>query len=531
MELEKNNQEIRQIKEECRRKEQECYKDKQSAELPKRGRCLNDIDEYKTLGALRIVMKAVSSTSRSMFSPAMIMLSKSAAFDMAVFIIITLASSTACFTSITFTAISINIKMRLLLLSSLDKNLSCDIVTGVVLEKANLVEGSITLEKALQIHYSNDLDVDGLDIEPPEASILIDEDSPGEENNYKIDHLSGKQLAANAEIVLRNSGHTKDVDSKSNNIQTTSNIGNDNGTAYPSEMCTNNYYSWVSGDLDLRCSRFPVLNYSHLVNEIVVEMVELFIDDKVVHYLVEQSQPTNAGEVDSRSDTKSIDRIEVPSIANEGNNIHGIRNPLYKDPLNTGGTKSSEPASRFFSYQHAASKNRRPIHARTQANTRQPPSRMENPQGTPVHCDAGSNSRQNSCRSTRLRHVAKVADCVRQKVGGKRTYGTTKAFNYKYEGQGVAAHVSSLEDIRNQLKQLGEDMYRQNKNSDTKYDNGKSAQSFLTLAMFGQMNDVYNMVYSRDAKIGDSSTIKAEAIGEVRVKAFNGFRMDRHYPS
>ncbi|KAF2904239.1 hypothetical protein ILUMI_01935 [Ignelater luminosus] len=33
-----------------------------------------------------------------------------------------------------------------------------------------------------------------------------------------------------------------------------------------------------------------------------------------------------------------------------------------------------------------------------------------------------------------------------------------KFFNYKYEGQGLAAHVSSLEDIRNQLKQLGEDM-------------------------------------------------------------------------
>ncbi|KAF2889779.1 hypothetical protein ILUMI_16394 [Ignelater luminosus] len=33
-----------------------------------------------------------------------------------------------------------------------------------------------------------------------------------------------------------------------------------------------------------------------------------------------------------------------------------------------------------------------------------------------------------------------------------------KFFNYKCEGQGLAAHVSSLEDIRNQLKQLGEDM-------------------------------------------------------------------------
>ncbi|KAF2894744.1 hypothetical protein ILUMI_11429 [Ignelater luminosus] len=134
------------------------------------------------------------------------------------------------------------------------------------------------------------------------------------------------------------------------------------------------------------------------------------------------------------------------------------------------------------------------------------------------------------------RHVAKVTNCVRQKVGG------------------LAAHVSSLEDIRNQLKQLGEDMsdrmlspkvYRQNRNSETKYDNGKSVQSFLTFVMFGQMNDMSKIWYldsgstermsgnrewieslrscSRDVKISDGSIIKAEAAGEVRVKAFNGF--------
>ncbi|KAF2887578.1 hypothetical protein ILUMI_18595 [Ignelater luminosus] len=33
-----------------------------------------------------------------------------------------------------------------------------------------------------------------------------------------------------------------------------------------------------------------------------------------------------------------------------------------------------------------------------------------------------------------------------------------KFFNYKYEGQGLAARVPSLEVLRNQLKQLGKDM-------------------------------------------------------------------------
>ncbi|KAF2905713.1 hypothetical protein ILUMI_00458 [Ignelater luminosus] len=113
----------------------------------------------------------------------------------------------------------------------------------------------ITLEEALQIAYSDDLDVDGLYIEPPGASILTDEDSAGEEDNCEIDHLSEKQLAANAKIVLRNTGHKEDVNE----------------------------------DLDLRYSRFPASNYSHSVNKTVVEMFELFIGDEVVHYFYNYS--------------------------------------------------------------------------------------------------------------------------------------------------------------------------------------------------------------------------------------------------
>ncbi|KAF2883039.1 hypothetical protein ILUMI_23116 [Ignelater luminosus] len=78
---------------------------------------------------------------------------------------------------------------------------------------------AFTLEKAIQIMYSDDLDV-GLYIELPETS-STEEDSSVEGNNFEIDHLSGKQLAANAEIVLGNTGHAEDVDSKSSNIQTT----------------------------------------------------------------------------------------------------------------------------------------------------------------------------------------------------------------------------------------------------------------------------------------------------------------------
>ncbi|KAF2902695.1 hypothetical protein ILUMI_03494 [Ignelater luminosus] len=128
-----------------------------------------------------------------------------------------------------------------------------------------------------------DLLVDGLYIEPPEAStILTGKDSTEEEDNCEIDHLFGKQLAA---TVLRNSGNTEDIDSKSSNIQTTSNTGNH---TYPFEMCSNNY-SCVIRDLNLRCSRFLISNYSHLLVNKTVAEIEVFIDDEIVHYLVEQS--------------------------------------------------------------------------------------------------------------------------------------------------------------------------------------------------------------------------------------------------
>ncbi|KAF2888794.1 hypothetical protein ILUMI_17379 [Ignelater luminosus] len=175
------------------------------------------------------------------------------------------------------------------------------------------------------------------------------------------------------------------------------------------------------------------------------------------------------------------------------------------------------------------------------------------------------------------RHVAKVIDRVRQKVGG----------------QGLAAYVSSLENIRNQLKQPGEDM--SDRMLITKIlmtlpnefahfasawesvdENKQTLNELMSLLLIeeeriksqgvddkggafvvpflrpfwsrhaGQITSVgyveslvmkapfagtdkiktqkQNMIMGdQDVKISDDSIIKAEAIGEVRVKAFNGF--------
>ncbi|KAF2890107.1 hypothetical protein ILUMI_16066, partial [Ignelater luminosus] len=108
-----------------------------------------------------------------------------------------------------------------------------------------------------------------------------------------------------------------------------------------------------------------------------------------------------------------------------------------------------------------------------------------------------------------------------------------------------ASAWESVDENKQTLNELMSRLYRQNKYSETKCDDGKSVQPFLTLAMFGQMTDMNKIWYldsgttehmlgnrewieslrpcSRDVKISDGSIIKAEAIGKVRIKAYNGF--------
>lgn len=61
----------------------------------------------------------------------------------------------------------------------------------------------LTLEEALNIAYFSDVDIDSIYIEPPEATALTDEES-GDEKDCDVNHLSGGQLAAKAEVVLTN---------------------------------------------------------------------------------------------------------------------------------------------------------------------------------------------------------------------------------------------------------------------------------------------------------------------------------------
>uniref|UniRef100_A0A6P7GF23 Uncharacterized protein LOC114341603 n=1 Tax=Diabrotica virgifera virgifera TaxID=50390 RepID=A0A6P7GF23_DIAVI len=62
------------------------------------------------------------------------------------------------------------------------------------------LQRGFTLEEALQMVYEDDLDVQDIFIEPPEANVLTDEDSDDEEEGGLVDNLSGQQLLAGAEL-------------------------------------------------------------------------------------------------------------------------------------------------------------------------------------------------------------------------------------------------------------------------------------------------------------------------------------------
>ncbi|KAG5880349.1 hypothetical protein JTB14_025768 [Gonioctena quinquepunctata] len=75
-------------------------------------------------------------------------------------------------------------------------DLTCGVISRLSCERTD----ALTLEKAPQMAFSEDLDIDEIYIEPPVCDgALTDEDSGDEDNPGLIDNLSGKQLTAKAE--------------------------------------------------------------------------------------------------------------------------------------------------------------------------------------------------------------------------------------------------------------------------------------------------------------------------------------------
>ncbi|KAK9744399.1 Transposase IS4 [Popillia japonica] len=125
--------------------------------------------------------------------------------------------------------------------------------------------GGLTLHEALEIAYADD--VDAIYIESPDAGVLTDQDSGDEDGGGTIDNLPGAQLRANAEVVLRGSDRDEILVSAQNVTD----------------------IKWISGDLAHTHNNFISPNYEMYKNLSCVEIFELFFDEDIMKFLVEQS--------------------------------------------------------------------------------------------------------------------------------------------------------------------------------------------------------------------------------------------------
>lgn len=139
----------------------------------------------------------------------------------------------------------------------------------------------MTLEEALNIAYSSNVDIDSIYIEPPEATALTDEES-GDEEDCDVNHLSGGQLAAKAEVVLTNN-------ERIGSFEETNNLPQNISSASTSvRNCTE--FSWIDGDLVNQEYEFPSPSYDKYMDKSIIEIFELFFDDEIIEYLIEQSK-------------------------------------------------------------------------------------------------------------------------------------------------------------------------------------------------------------------------------------------------
>ncbi|KAJ8953135.1 hypothetical protein NQ318_017162 [Aromia moschata] len=68
----------------------------------------------------------------------------------------------------------------------------------------------LSLQEALQLAYAeDDVDITAIYTEPPEISVLSDEDSGTDDDDGDLNRLSGRQLRAAVEIPQRNNVRIK----------------------------------------------------------------------------------------------------------------------------------------------------------------------------------------------------------------------------------------------------------------------------------------------------------------------------------
>ncbi|XP_023018186.2 piggyBac transposable element-derived protein 3 [Leptinotarsa decemlineata] len=159
----------------------------------------------------------------------------------------------------------------------------------------NFIDG-LTLEEALQMAYSDDLDVRNIFIEPPDVNELTDEDSGEEDKGGLVDNLSRNQLKASAQLeVFQNDSLEDDepVTLDEHNEGKRENFVEGNNreeTVFAqAEKIDYDKIEWIEGDLIMTAKEFPKGNYENFKTFTPVEMIELFFDDDMIDFFLEET--------------------------------------------------------------------------------------------------------------------------------------------------------------------------------------------------------------------------------------------------
>ncbi|CAH1973947.1 unnamed protein product [Acanthoscelides obtectus] len=132
--------------------------------------------------------------------------------------------------------------------------------------------------------------VEAIYIAPPEPAVLTDEDCGDEDEVGDLDHLSKRQLLAEAEV--RFAGGVTLEDTHPEHTDSNGNGSSSKEGSTPADMVypqTSDTREWISGDFTYNKRPFPEAHYSPFKNKSVVHIFEMFIDNDVILFLVQET--------------------------------------------------------------------------------------------------------------------------------------------------------------------------------------------------------------------------------------------------
>ncbi|KAJ8938738.1 hypothetical protein NQ318_011909, partial [Aromia moschata] len=142
------------------------------------------------------------------------------------------------------------------------------------------VRRELSLQEALELAYAeDDVDITAIYTEPPEISVLSDEDSGAEDDDGDINRLSGPAV----EIQQRNN-----VRINSDTINQCKDYDIDTQEPLVKEKQTN--FVWASGDLQSGGKTFIPPDFSDFAGSTPVGVFEMVWDDDIMKLLVDETR-------------------------------------------------------------------------------------------------------------------------------------------------------------------------------------------------------------------------------------------------